>query len=196
MGEGLSSPREGSSVPERGAATTVPLYGKKAAGRVALVDDADYDLVMQYRWYVWERTRSNGSIDGPYAITRSAICGGRRQNLKMHRLLMPGALQVDHKNGDGLDCQRSNLRVASDSQNRGNERKRHSYNGRRTSSRFKGVYWGKRERKWVAQIGVNGRHRGLGSFADETAAARAYDAAALEAWGEFACVNFPSPPRT
>jgi hypothetical protein len=169
---------------------TVPLYGKVAAGRVALVDDADYDLVMQHRWNVQERTRPNGSKIGPYAFTSD--CGSDRTVIVwLHRLLMPGVAQVDHEDGDGLNNQRSNLRPATNMQNHANERKTRTYGGRPTSSRFKGVYWHKAAGKWLAQIGADGKHRYLGLFADEAEAARAYDAAAREAFGEFAKVNFP-----
>ena len=171
---------------------TVPLYGKVAAGRVALVDDADYDLMMQHRWNVQERTRPNGSKIGPYAFT--SVCGsGRTVIVWMHRLILPGVSQVDHEDGDGLNNQRSNLRPATNLQNHANERKTRTNRGRPTSSRFKGVYWSKLERKWKAQIQTTGYKQGLGTFTDEAEAARAYDAAAREAFGEFARVNFPCP---
>lgn len=170
---------------------TVPLYGKKAAGRVALVDDADYELVMQYRWNVREYVRPNGSIVGPYAFTGSKK-NGRVVIVRLHRLLMPGAGQVDHEDGDGLNNQRSNLRPATDVQNHANQRKNSTWRGRPTSSRFKGVYWSKARCKWVAQIQAGrGRRCHLGSFAEEADAARAYDAAAREVFGEYARVNFP-----
>jgi hypothetical protein len=171
---------------------TVPLYGKVAAGRVALVDDADYDLVMQHRWNVQERTRPNGSKIGPYAFT-SKRRNGRTTVIWMHKLLMPGVHQVDHKDGGGLNNQRSNLRPATNLQNHANQSKTRTNHGRSTSSRFKGVYWSRLERKWKAQIQTTGRKQGLGTFTDEDAAAMAYDAAAREAFGPFARLNFPAP---
>ncbi len=161
---------------------TVPLFGKVAAGRVALVDDGDHGLVMRYRWNVWERTRPNGSVTGPYAFT-SARREGRTIITWMHRLILPGVPQVDHEDGDGLNNQRSNLRPATNMQNHGNERKTQTNYGRPTSSRFKGVYWSKRERKWKAQIQATDHKQGLGTFTDEIEAALAYDAAAREAFG-------------
>ena len=59
------------------------------------------------------------------------------------------------------------------------------------TSRFKGVCWDKSKGKWQAGITINRRYIFLGRYADETDAARAYDAAALAAWGEFARLNFP-----
>lgn len=163
---------------------TIPLHGAKAAGRVALVDDADYDLVMQYRWYVFERQRPSGNTDGPYAIANFVRADGTHTMLKMHKLIT-GWPRTDHQDHDGLNNQRSNLRSATAAQNNHNQR---PYLGRTSS--YKGVYWYKRgQGKWRAQIGSPTRF--LGYFLVEEDAARAYDAAAQAAWGEFACLNFP-----
>lgn len=164
---------------------TVPLGGKKAAGRVALVDDEDYDLVMQHGWSVWEYQRNPGCHPvGPYARTNFRR-EGRRVPVMMH-VLITGYAETDHRDGNGLNNQRSNLREVSHRQNMANRRK-----GLRGSSRFKGVSWYAPSRKWKAQIRTGGRHFYLGLFADEAAAARAYDRVALEFWGEFARLNFP-----
>jgi len=167
---------------------TVPLHSKKAAGRVALVDDADYDLVMQYRWYIWERTMANGTKQGPYATANRP--GLRPSTVRMHRLLVPDGPGVDHRDGDGLNNQRSNLRPADKAQNAANARKSSATGGGPPSSRFKGVTWDKDRRLWRAEITAGGIGRNLGRFADEADAARAYDAAARESFGEFARVNF------
>jgi hypothetical protein len=169
---------------------TVPLHGKKAAGRVALVDDEDYEIVMQYRWYVLEQIR-NGRTHGPYAIAHTGHGRKNQRTILMHKLLT-GWPQTDHRNHDGLDNQRSNLRPATDPQNHANERKTLTRYGKPTSSRFKGVYWATQSRRWAARIRVgNGKRLHLGSFRSEIDAARAYDEAALAAWGEYACLNFP-----
>ena len=162
---------------------TVPLYGKKAAGRVALVDDEDYELVMQYRWNVLEAIRGDRG-HGPYAVTN---IGGRknRQVLLMHKLLT-GYPMTDHIDHDGLNNQRSNLRPATPLLNQRN--KRGNLVG---TSQFKGVCWASGEGKWLAQICIHGRRRFLGLFSSEEDAARAYDSAAREAFGEYACLNFP-----
>ena len=165
---------------------TVVLHGKNAHGRVALVDDADYELVSQYRWRVWEQVR-NGVKGGPYAVATVATGrrGGRR--IVMHTLIT-GYKRTDHKDGNGLNNQRSNLRdCASQSYNLANQGK-----GRRAAtatSRYKGVDWLARSGKWRARIKVNYQHRHLGMFAVEEDAARAYNAAALAEWGEFAQLN-------
>lgn len=161
---------------------TVPLYGRKAAGRVALVDDADYELVMRYRWHVQEKLRT-GQRSCPYASTRPVGADGRQHNLFMHTLIT-GYAKTDHINHDGLDNQRANLRPATNAQNAYNQRPEIG-----TSSYFRGVTWHRRMGKWQAQIGINGRHRYLGVFACEEDAADAYDSAALEAFGEYAYLN-------
>ena len=160
----------------------VPLHGKIAAGRVALIDDADYELVMQHRWNVKEEVR-NGLPHGPYAMTSIKVEGKTRIVL-MHKMLT-GWPRTDHIDHDGLNNQRSNLRPATGSQNQWNSR-----SGKGTS-KYKGVDWDKKARKWRAGIRPSGVRRWLGNFACEEDAARAYDAAALELFGEYACVNFP-----
>jgi hypothetical protein len=165
---------------------TVPLHGKKAAGRVALVDDDDFELVSQYRWYAWERVRPSGSICGPYAITRIYVRGtGAQTTIKMHKLIT-GWPATDHHNHDGLDNQRSNLRPADDVRNQQNRRSNLNH-----SSQYKGVCWHMTYGKWMARLQAAERERFIGYFTSETAAAEAYDAVAREAFGEYACLNFP-----
>ncbi len=157
---------------------TVSLHGAKAAGRVALVDDEDYGLVMQYRWRVWEFPERN---QGPYA---QAVVGTGRgaPNAYMHKLIT-GWPMTDHEDHDGLNNQRCNLRPATHGQNRANQ-----LPIRRRISEFKGVT--PRYGRWAAQLG-NGRHVSLGVYDTEIAAALAYDAGARHYFGEFACLNFP-----
>ena len=157
---------------------TVPLHGKVAAGRVTLVDDEDYDLVMQYRWTVREQVLHTGVVYGPYAKANVPIGGD--VIVFMHKLLTGWPL-TDHANGNGLDNQRSNLRPATHVQNSQNRR---PFPGR--SSRHKGVSWHRRARKWRADITVNGKLRYLGLFTSEEDAARAYTKASLATQGEYA----------
>jgi hypothetical protein len=161
---------------------TVALFGAKAAGRVALVDDEDYDLVSEYRWNVREWMRPGGGVEGPYAVTRRRVNGGQL-SLSMHGIIT-GYARADHRNGNGLDNQRSNLRPATMAQNNHNQRPRSGQ-----SSRYKGVVWHRRSGKWQATIGLNGRCVYLGVFASEEEAALAYNTAALETWGEYAWLN-------
>jgi hypothetical protein len=155
----------------------VPLYGKRAAGRVALVDDADYELVSQYRWHVWEQQR-NGRSHGPYA--QAQLPG--RVLVRMHRLLTGWPL-TDHADRNGLNNQRSNLRPATSSESMAN-RPLFSNN----QSGFKGVYRIGSDR-WRAQIRVDRKLRHLGYFRTAEEAARAYDEAANKAFGVYASPN-------
>jgi hypothetical protein len=148
---------------------TVPL----SHGKVALVGAADYDLVSAFKW---RAVRVTGGLW--YAETRL----GKAREF-MHRLIMecrPGE-QVDHRNGDGLDCRRKNLRPTTHARNQMNRRVVLSASG------FKGVTH--RAGRWRAYITVEGQFRSLGTFATPKEAACAYDAAARELFGEFACTN-------
>lgn len=143
----------------------------------ALIDDADAALVTGYHWHLHRRPNTN------YA--KASRTTGRRQQPYMHVLIL-GQRGVDHINGDGLDNRRANLRKAGQVLNLANQRPQV---GR--SSRYKGVSWYVPTRRWRASIKTCGRQRHLGYFDQEADAARAYDRAALDAWGEYARLNFP-----
>jgi hypothetical protein len=167
---------------------TIPLHGKVAAGRVALIDDGDYELVSQHRWHVREQVLpGRRRVNGPYAMRNIHLSNGKWTVLAMHTLITGYAI-TDHEDHDGLNNQRSNLRDATEAQNSYNQRKQPGV----SSSRFKGVSWDRDASKWVACIRIDNKLRKLGRFTSETDAARAYDSAAHEAWGEFAWPNFPN----
>jgi hypothetical protein len=148
----------------------------------AVVDATDLARAQQHSWRPMVRKRTS------YALTTIRREDGSAASLYLHRFLLnaPTGLSVDHIDHDGLNNRRSNLRLGTQSQNLGNAR-----NIRGGSSRFKGVTWSKIRRTWIAEIGVGGKMIYLGSFAVEEEAARAYDAAAVATWGEYACLNFP-----
>ncbi len=166
----------------------VPLRGKNARGRVALVDDEDYDLVMQHLWHVIDSPSESGRKRTAYAQTALPPTGDGKHGklVRMHVLIM-GQPYIDHANGNGLDNRRSNLRPATNGQNRANSE---GY----AASGFKGVYWKERVGKYQAMIRVNGKGVSLGYFCDPAEAARAYDDAARKAFGEFARPNFRDEP--
>ena len=141
---------------------TVPLYGAKAAGRVALVDDGDYGLVAPYSWCIIQKTRSGRVIWGPYA-TAYLRCGGLASSIRMHKLIT-GWAKTDHKDHDGLNNQRGNLRPAGEL-NQLNLRNVRARTG--CTSAFKGV--SQRGNRWRAYIGGggNGVQRHLGMFGSD-----------------------------
>lgn len=146
-------------------------------GLVALVDDADFDLVSAVgKWY------ANPS-DRTFYARKNFSRGGRYFSVRMHTLITGWPL-VDHLNGNGLDNRRLNLRQATHSQNAMNRGMRSD-----NTSGYKGV--GLRRGAWTAEIYVHGVQHYLGRFLSAEEAARAYDAAAAELFGEFARLNFP-----
>ena len=108
----------------------------------------------------------------------------------MHRQILhpPGHLVVDHINHNGLDNRKANLRHATRVQN---NRNRLIIKRKGASSKYKGVSWRKRKKRWHARIHVNGRYKFLGYFKEEINAAKAYDKAAKKYHKEFASLNFP-----
>ena len=149
--------------------------------RFALIDDDDVDL-MEFKWYARkDRTQL-------YARRNLPREPGRRPQEDLHRAIgdrMGILSQVDHRNRHGLDCRRCNLRPATHRENKINQGLRKD-----NVSGLKGVK-AAGKRKWMARITVDGKLRYLGSFDDKFEAARAYDAAAVSAFGEFAALNFP-----
>lgn len=158
---------------------TIPL----TQGYVAVVDDKDYEWLSQWKWCAKKTVLANGRIK-LYAHRRIG-----NSTITMHRLIVNAGSDtlVDHADGNGLNNRRCNLRQATVAANCWNSNPRCN-----TSSRYKGVSWHKRVGKWAAAIRLCGRSRHLGYFADEVEAARAYDRAAKEHFGEFARLNFPN----
>lgn len=150
-------------------------------GEIALVDVDDWPAVRVYNWCA-NRDRRWGIT---YVTANTLRPDGGRTTIKLHRLItgVGAGQQVDHRNHNGLDNRRANLRIATPSQNAANNRPTRGRSG------YKGVSWDKQLSKWRASITVDRRSRHLGLFMDPWEAAQAYNAAALAAWGPFAYVN-------
>lgn len=141
-----------------------------------MVDEEDFERANEYKWY----RNSCG-----YALSTRT----RPKSLLLHRLIMqsPTGVVIDHWNRNKLDNRRSNLRLATHSQNlcnRGPEKK--------NTSGLKGVSWVPKRGKWLAQICFRGVHKNLGRFQTKELAAAAYAEAAVRIHGAFAGVT-PEP---
>lgn len=150
-------------------------------GQVAIVDDSDFEYLNQFKWWVQKRKH------GFHAVRAE---GGRKNRtyVYMHRQILgltSPLFEGEHRDGNGLNNQRGNLRVATKQQNaRGFQTPRAG-----KTSKFRGV--SRHQGKWIVRLRKTTKHLYLGVFADEEEAARAYDKAALEHFGKFAQPNFP-----
>lgn len=147
------------------------------SGEPAVIDAEDAELVLQYNWF------------GSQGYVKSCINGRTKS---MHRLIMgeppaPG-MEVDHIDHNPRNNRRSNLRWANRTQQQGNTVKSNKTSG------FRGVHRN-RGGGWAARIHANGKTRHLGMFKTPEEAAMAYDAAAVNYFGEFAITNFPGDPK-
>lgn len=156
---------------------TIPL----TRGKVVIVDDGDYPELNKHKWYAHK---------GRYTFYagRSKKNYRKKQIILMHReilnLKFGDGIKSDHKDGNGLNNCRYNLRSCSVVQNDYNKR---SY--KNSSSIFKGVFWNKERKRWDVQIKFNGKRHHLGRFYNEIEAAKCYNIAAKQHFGEFAYLN-------
>jgi hypothetical protein len=142
-------------------------------GKFAIVDPEDYARLNKYKWYA----------AGKEAKFYAARWAGRKK-VFMHRevIFVPAGMVGDHINHNRLDNRKANLRPATIAQN--------AHNKPRSSAKFRGLSRDKRRGKWRVRVSCNGRRISIGSFDDETAAARAYDEAVKKYHGRFAVPNF------
>lgn len=154
---------------------------KLTQGKVALVDDEDYDELMKHKWCAHK-------MGNNYYADRGIYINGKHYTILMHRQILgitEYSIQVDHINMNGLDNRRCNIRTCSASQNFMNQK---SY--KNSSSKYKGVCWRNDSKKWRARIRLNKKAYNIGTFENEIDAAKAYDEFAKKMFGEFARTNF------
>lgn len=145
-------------------------------GKVALVSEHRFEYLTQWQWHAffngwnWYAVRTVG-----------------KDTVYMHRDIMnaPAGMDVDHRDGDGLNNADDNLRVCTSTQNKANRSKQ-----KNNKSGFKGVRWHERDGGYEANIQFNYKPIYLGRFETAQDAAKAYDAKAIELYGEFANTNF------
>lgn len=160
----------------------IPLRNRrKEIVAFAIVDAEDVDQISKRTWCVFVTK---------YAGRRLPKKNGKQQASLMHREILGAKKgeEVDHKNGNGLDNRKENLRLCTRSQNNMNSTKRAG-----TSSKFKGVYFNKARSKWAAEIEIGGMGKSLGLFINEIDAAHAYNLAAKKHFREFAKLNEVAP---
>jgi hypothetical protein len=152
-----------------------PTYGKFTA----YFDPEDYEFVIQYTWGVREKA-------GLYYVHTSLCMDMKWRNFRFHRLLMnpPHNVAIDHRDGNGLNNRRKNLRACSSAQNAANQSI-----SRANTSGFKGVVWDNRCHSWSVRIKKNGKRIYGGHFPNVVDAAAKYNELAIIYFGEFARLN-------
>lgn len=147
-------------------------------GKVALVDDKDFEFLSKFKWYA----RKNGRT---YYATRNSrqVNKVRTAQIQMHKVIMgetPCGKEIDHIDGNGLNNKRVNLRFATKTENN-----RNCLIRKDNTSGHKGVYWDKNSRKWKAQVGYNKKVLSLGRFDSIEEAIKTYQNFVKENFGEF-----------
>lgn len=153
---------------------------KLTQGKVALVDDEDFEYLNQYKWH------ANKIGNFYYAVRNAKLAKNSWMPLMMHREIMntPKGTGTDHKDHNGLNNQKVNLRFCDKKTNAMNR-----LSNKNSSSEFKGVSWFTKNKNWKSQIQKDGKVIYLGSFKNEHDAALAYNQKATELYGEFANLN-------
>lgn len=146
-------------------------------GLVAQVSDEDYDRLIQLNWY---------ALEARHGFRAATHINGENKHTYMHQFILDvSSLQrIDHIDGNGLNNQRENLRLCSNSQNIANSGPRSN-----NTSGYKGVYFCKCTNKWRAEIKVDGRKKCLGRYTTPEQAAEAYNKGAIQYFGEFGYQN-------
>lgn len=154
---------------------------KLTQGKVALVDDEDFEYFNQWKWYAAKGRRT-------FYAQRNGYNENGKYIIHMHREILgltDPEIFCDHRDTDGLNNQKHNLRTATRTQNNANKKSSKS-----STSSFLGVSYHKSRNNWRATIFKDYKQIHLGSFKTEIEAAKAYDKHALEIHGEFANLNF------
>ena len=150
-------------------------------GHNVLIDDEDYERLKQYKYYVHGGTLARC---GRYYFIRNIYVKGNSTTTMLHRDIMDCVVgdgkNIDHKDGDTLNCQKENLRYSTHAENMRNRKI-----GKNNTSGVKGVSWYMAKGKWRVYIKVDGKQFYLGLFDDIKEAAEVYAKASKELHGEF-----------
>lgn len=156
---------------------------KLTQGKVALIDDEDFERLNQWKWFYMKSSASR---------TGYAVGSNNGATIRMHRLIMNAKKDevLDHINGNGLDNCKHNLRFVTVAENQWN-RHRKGFG----TSKYVGVNWQSKNKKWRAQIRHNGEKVYLGEFKNELDAVEAYDKAVIKYRGCLGRVNLNQEER-
>jgi len=154
---------------------------KLSQGKIALVDDEDFERASNFNWHWYANGRT-------FYCIRNIKLLNKRSTQSLHRFILNLStknicnLEVDHIDGNGLNNQKSNLRICTHSDNMKNKR-----SSKNSTSKYNGVHWNKRDKVYTSEI----RNIYIGNFKNEIDAAKAYDEYAKLHNKEFARLNFP-----
>lgn len=139
-------------------------------GKTALVDDEDYEYLNQFKWYAQKHGRG-------FRVVRTASLkeGKNKKTLFMHKEILSysGELDIDHIDCNSLNNQKNNLRLCTHLENCANVL------GRNKQTKYKGITWAKKRKRWSVQIGHNKKRYWLGYFVNEIDAAKKYNEKAI-----------------
>ncbi len=145
-------------------------------GKFTQVDDEDYDILIERKFYY---------------TSQRVVCNvkenGKWKNVAIHHLILgkpKKGFVIDHINRDPLDNRRCNLRVCTQSNNIMNTTKRPNF-----SSKYKGVSYIQKTKKYQSTITINGVQKNLGAFKNEIDAAIKYNEAVIKYFGEYGVLN-------
>jgi hypothetical protein len=153
-------------------------------GIIALVDIDDYERISRFDWYAYKNRNTFYAGRNVPGISKA------QDMVLMHREILGlsrgDGIKVDHRNRNGLDNRRENLRVASTSINNHNRRIQSN-----NTSGYRGVSWHKDAKKWSAGVTINGKWRYLGLHNDIISAAKTRDLETIKIYGKDSVLNFP-----
>lgn len=157
----------------------MPVKHIKHGEQMFFIDGEDFNKIKNFKWHLNKRK---------YVLTSTYI-NRNRSCLFLHRLLTdcPAGMFVDHIDGNPLNNCKSNLRLCTHAENLRNQKNKDNF-----TSKYKGVCFSKRDKKWRASIMINYKHIHLGFHKNEIDAAKAYNKAALENFGKYARLNIIS----
>ena len=160
-------------------------------GKETLVDDEDYEMLMEHKWFANKDDKS-----GKFYVKRKSPIdsNGKQKTICMHRVITnaPKGKQIDHINGNPLDNRKENLRTCTNQQNQMNRGKQNNnksgYKGVRYMKKRKGMI-NEHFKPWVAQIKHNQKDIYLGMYKTKEEAALVYNKKAIELFGEYVYLN-------